>query len=227
MSHQINITRIRAVSNALGDLKDRVVFVGGATVSLYSDRRAAETRSTDDIDIMIEIWAHSDYAMIDERLRQMGFVNDQDSGVVCRYIIDGIIVDVMPTQDSVLGFSNRWYPKGFTNAENYDIGELTIRIFSAPYFIASKLEAFHSRGNNDGRTSTDFEDVLFVLENRRTIWDDMEQSEVEVRGYLKETFAELISRSHFEEWVDAHAGYGSPPPAYGILENLKKFIAAP
>jgi predicted nucleotidyltransferase len=225
MSHQINITRIRAVSNALGELKDQVVFVGGATVSLYSDRRAAETRPTDDIDVVIEIWAHRDYAVIDERLRQMGFVNDQDSGVVCRYIIDGIIVDVMPTQDSALGFSNRWYPQGFTNAEDYDIGEQSIRIFSAPYFIASKLEAFHSRGNNDGRTSTDFEDILFVLENRRTIWDDMEQADIEIREYLKETFTELISRPHFEEWVYAHAGYGSPPPAYIILENLKKFIA--
>ncbi len=42
MSHQTNITRIRAVSNALGDLRDQVVFVGGATVSLYADRIAVE-----------------------------------------------------------------------------------------------------------------------------------------------------------------------------------------
>jgi hypothetical protein len=31
-----------------------VVFVGGATVSLYADRIAAEVRPTDDIDILLE-----------------------------------------------------------------------------------------------------------------------------------------------------------------------------
>ena len=54
MSHQENITRIRAVRNALGDLKDDVVFVGGATVSLYTDRRTEDVRPTDDIDVVIE-----------------------------------------------------------------------------------------------------------------------------------------------------------------------------
>lgn len=33
MSHQKNITRMKAVYNALGALKDQVVFVGGATVA--------------------------------------------------------------------------------------------------------------------------------------------------------------------------------------------------
>ena len=93
MSHQENITRIRAVRNALGDLKDDVVFVGGATVSLYTDRRTEDVRPTDDIDVVIEILAYKDYAAIDERLRKLGFVNDQESRVICRYKIHGIIVD--------------------------------------------------------------------------------------------------------------------------------------
>lgn len=36
MSHQTNISRIKAVYNALEDLRDQVVFVGGATVSLFN-----------------------------------------------------------------------------------------------------------------------------------------------------------------------------------------------
>lgn len=54
MSHQTNLLRIKAVYNALGSLQDDVVFVGGATVSLYADRMAEEVRPTDDIDILIE-----------------------------------------------------------------------------------------------------------------------------------------------------------------------------
>lgn len=160
MSHQTNISRIRAVHNALGDLRDQVVYVGGATVSLYADSQAAEVRPTDDIDVVIELWARKNYAAIEERLRELGFQHDQESGVICRYTIQGIIVDVMPTHDAAIGFSNRWYPQGFAHAIDYDLGEGSpIRIFSGSYFIASKLEALKDRGQNDGRTSTDFEDM--------------------------------------------------------------------
>lgn len=34
MAYQTNITRIKAVANALKEIKDEVVFIGGATVSL-------------------------------------------------------------------------------------------------------------------------------------------------------------------------------------------------
>lgn len=226
MSHQIHISRLRAVHNALGELRDQVVFVGGATVSLYADSPAAEVRPTDDIDIVVEIWARKDYAAIEERLRAMGFQHDQESGVICRYTIHGIIVDVMPTHDDAIGFSNPWYPDGFAHAIDYDLGEgSTIRIFSAPYFIASKLEAFKSRGHHDGRTSTDFEDIVFVLENRSKIWEEMEQAPEEVRTYLKASFGALLQVPSFEEWVDSHAGYGNPPATYFILEQLESFAS--
>ena len=84
MSHQENITRIKAVNNALGNLKEAVVFVGGATVSLYAERRTEDVRPTDDIDVVIELLAYKDYSDIDERLRNVGFVNDQESGIICR-----------------------------------------------------------------------------------------------------------------------------------------------
>lgn len=225
MSHQENITRIKAVNNALGNLKEAVVFVGGATVSLYAERRTEEVRPTDDIDVIIELWAYKDYSVIDEHLRNLGFVNDQESGVICRYTINGIIVDVMPTSKETLGFSNRWYPAGFANSIVYDIGEDTIRIFKPSYFIASKLEAFKSRGSDDGRTSTDFEDIVFVLENNSSIWEEMENAEAELKQYLKTTFQILMVNHLFEEWVDAHAGFGINPATKYILERLKEFLA--
>ena len=43
----------------------------------------------------------------------MGFENDTESKVICRYKIQGIIVDIMPTGKDVLNFTNRWYIDGF------------------------------------------------------------------------------------------------------------------
>lgn len=183
MSHRENMLRIKAVYNALEELAQDVVFVGGATVSLYTDRVAEEVRPTDDIDILIELISYQAYAVIEEKLRQKGFTNDWESGVICRYKVQGIVVDVMPTSDQILGFSNKWYVPGFSNAINYILDEgYIIRIFAPPYFLATKLEAFKNRGHGDGRTSTDFEDIVYLLNNRSTIWKELRNTEKHLKS---------------------------------------------
>lgn len=138
MSHSVNVLRLKAVSKALYNLQTQVVFVGGATVSLYADRKAEEVRPTDDVDILIEIWAYKDYAAIEKKLRSLGFENDTESGIIGRYKIQGIIVDVMVTDESVIGFTNKWYRDGFKNSIDCIVDEdCNIKIFTAPYFIAS------------------------------------------------------------------------------------------
>ena len=180
MNHQTNIVRIKAVANALRKLNEKVVFVGGATISLYPDRAVFEVRPTDDVDVIIEILNYSERAKLEAKLRSIGFVNDIESGVICRFKIQGIIVDIIPTNDPSIGFNNKWYPEGFREAVDYEIDEKnTVKILSAPYFIATKLEAYKDRGGNDGRTSQDFEDIIYVLENRETIWEEMNKVDEE------------------------------------------------
>ena len=224
MSHHTNTVRIKAVSNSLGDLKEKVVFVGGATISLYPDRQVFEVRPTDDVDVIIEILNYTDRAELEEKLRSIGFNHDIESGVVCRYRIQGIIVDIMPTNDDSIGFSNRWYPEGFRQAVNYKIDDMcTVKILSAPYFVATKMEAFKDRGKSDGRTSQDFEDIIYVLENRKGIWEEMINVAGDVRDYLKSEFLQLLKNPNITEWIDSHVERGSPPATYLIIEELKKF----
>ncbi len=106
MNHHENTVRIKAVHNNLADLKDKVVYVGGATISLYSDRETLEVRPTDDIDVIVEILSYNERSKLEEKLRLIGFQHDMDSSVVCRYKIQGIIVDIMPTADESIGFKN-------------------------------------------------------------------------------------------------------------------------
>lgn len=228
MNHHNNIVRIKAVNNALGELRDKVVFVGGATISLYPDRQIFEPRPTDDVDIIVEIFNYAGRANLEDKLRAIGFHNDPESKVVCRYRIDGIIVDIMPTDDDSIGFKNQWYPEGFHNAMEQIIDDqTTVKILSAPYFIATKLEAFKSRGQNDGRTSHDFEDIVYILENRSTIWEEMKNAPDNVRAYLIEEFRNLAKNRNIYEWVDSNVERGSPPATYRILENWESFAALP
>lgn len=226
MSHQQNIIRIRAVSNALGELRDRVVFVGGATVSLYPDRAAPEVRPTDDVDILIQIATKSEFGMVEEQLRKKGFVNDTSAKFAGRYLLKGFVVDVMPIDDeAILGFTNRWYKDGYKTAIDYPIDDLhPIRILTAPYFLATKLDAFHDRGGSDGRVSRDFEDIVYVLENRRSIWEEMIAADENLRSYLKNEFTALRENRYIREWIDANSDSFSPPASAYILYEIDQFI---
>ncbi len=100
MSYNQNIDRIQEVNDALGELANAVVFVGGATVFLCADRAASEVRPTEDVDVLVEVWTRTEYAAVEEKLRLKGFQNDSSSGIICRFKIHGITVDVMPINDS-------------------------------------------------------------------------------------------------------------------------------
>lgn len=225
MSYRQNITRIKAVHFALEELAPDVVFVGGATVSLYATRPEIETRPTDDVDIVIELLHYRDYAAIEEKLRSKGFVNDVESGVICRYVVRGITVDVMPTSKNILGFANKWYPEAYQNAVSVKLEEnLSVRIFSAPYFLATKLEAFADRGGNDGRFSSDFEDIVYVLNNRLAIWEEMGNANESVKGYLKDEFRKLLGQRYIDEWVSVQLEYSEQRRVGVIMGDIGEFV---
>lgn len=167
MKDNPSIRMIEIVAEGLGTLLGDIVFVGGSTTGLYIDDPAApEPRPTDDVDCVIEVSSRKDYSAFEKELRDRGFTHVIGPKVpICRFKYSNIIVDVMPTDPAILGFSNRWYGEAIEQAVEVRLpSKKKIHIFSLPYFLATKLEAFHSRGNKDFRMSTDFEDIVTVLD---------------------------------------------------------------
>lgn len=201
-----NISRLRAVAQALKPLNQKVVFVGGATIALYGNSETAfEVRPTDDIDVVVQLATYGSFAELEERLREIGFVNDTEAKVVCRYKIRGITVDIMPTDPQVIGFSNQWYPEGFRNAVLYHLTEReSIYIFSLEYLVATKLEAFFSRGKTDFLFSRDFEDLVYLFENAERIEAALSGCTGDLKNYLVSSFILLLQHEDFEEGLFAH-----------------------
>ena len=104
-----NIDMLQIVADGLGDLKDEIVFVGGAVAELYADDPASsDIRPTQDVDCTIELRTYREHTELEEELRAKGFVNDTSQGApICRWIYQDIKVDVMPTDENVLGFNNQ------------------------------------------------------------------------------------------------------------------------
>ncbi|HSH66311.1 MAG TPA: hypothetical protein VLB84_11055 [Bacteroidia bacterium] len=206
MSSQTNITRLWAVANALEAWKDKIVFVGGATVSLYASRPFAITiRPTDDVDVVIELISLKEFYNLQEELLKLGFKHDIESKIISRFLLQGLKVDFMPTDPSILGFSNRWYSRGVKIAVQHKMDNGSpIQIFTSPYFIASKLEAFKTRGKEDLYGSHDFEDIVFVLDHRDTIEEELINADEKVKAFLKEEFKKLLENKSFEEALLGH-----------------------
>jgi predicted nucleotidyltransferase len=223
-----HIVRIKDVSRLLDGLDRPYVFVGGATVALYATypEAAEDVRPTEDVDVVVELVSYAGYAQITERLIELGFTPDAQSSVLCRFKIHGMVVDVMPTEPEAIGFSNRWYPEGFRQAESRRIDEeTTVQIFSLPYFLASKWEAFKSRGKANFRASHDFEDIVYVLEQCHDFEQQLANASGEVLEYLHEEIGSVLDNEDFVEGVGCHMqGSYHGSNATEIIDRLKSIL---
>jgi predicted nucleotidyltransferase len=208
-----NIEMLGAVAQGLKRLKEKVVFVGGATVDLFiTDPAAPATRATVDVDCVVELARRVEYYALEDELRALGFKHPtEENPPVCRWMFHGIKVDVMPTEGAVLGFSNRWYRDGVAKAEQVMLpnGE-RVYVFSAPYLLASKLEAFHDRGREDFQASKDLEDVIALLDGHPEAEEKINAAPAEVRQYLREELARMLADERFLLSLEGHLAAGIP-----------------
>ena len=72
--------------------------------------------------------------------------------------------------------------------------------------------------------SSDFEDIVFVLNNRNVIWDEMQRSAPLLKQYLKEEFKNLIEPNYIYEWVSVHLAYQEQKRVSLIVAGLEAFI---
>lgn len=184
----INEALVKEVAIALKELNEIMVFVGGATISLYTDDPAAlEIRPTSDIDMTIKLsHNYADWVKLNVRLGELGFQPNTKGHALCNFIYNNINIDIMPSEDGIIGKANTWYKVGFDNLQSVKLDNIEISILTAPCFLATKFEAFNDRGN-DYRTSHDFEDIIYVLDNRTTIIKEINQDNKLIRDYLNPT----------------------------------------
>jgi predicted nucleotidyltransferase len=230
--HITNIEMIKIVAMRLGSLNNKVVFLGGATTDLFiTDPAAPKTRVSRDVDIIIEITSRTDYYKLEADLRKRGFTQggNEDNEPLCRWRIDEIIVDVMPTDSTILGFSNTWYSPAIEWATLHEIDNtIQIKLVTAPYFLATKTEAFYGRGEEDYLASRDMEDIVALIDGRKEIVAEIAHAPEDLRTYLSKTFQKFLHNEAFLESLPGHLPSDSASQArYSlIVERLKQIADA-
>lgn len=191
----------------LGPLTDEMVFLGGcATGLLLTDPAAPPIRVTQDVDVVTEAASLDDYQRLSKRLRARGFKEDQRSDApVCRWVAEGLVLDVMPTNPAIPGFGNVWYQSAIDHAAIVQLSKgQQIRMVTAPCFLATKLAAFDGRGEGDYLMSHDIEDIVSVLDGRPETVGEVQAADEALRAHLGARFTALLSDSDFRAALPGH-----------------------
>jgi len=206
MSNVENLRRLTETVRCLGAVAEQMVFVGGSTTALFmTDTAAADVRETIDIDAIVET-TRVGYARLTEALNRQGFHEDTSEGApICRFRNGDLVLDVMPTDEQVLGFSNPWYIPAIQHAEKLSLPDgLSVRVITVPYFLATKLVAFEGRGEGDYGMSHDISDVVSVLDGRPEVVADISRSDQDVKTFLAAAARHLLTRTAFTDTISYH-----------------------
>jgi hypothetical protein len=223
-----NRALFESVVRLLAPVVDELVFVGGCmTGILITDPAAEGIRPTRDVDAIVDVTSYAGYTILADRLRNLGLAEDRSEGApTCRWRHVDVIVDVMPTDERILGFSNRWYSTAIETAHSLQVAGLAVRIITPPLFIATKLEAFHGRGGDDVFISHDLEDIVAVVDGRPAIVDDVIAAPAPVQAFIASEMRSLLDSPDF---LDALPGFLRPDSASQarrrILEERLRAVA--
>jgi Domain of unknown function (DUF1814). len=223
----INRAIIKRIAIALGELNEKVIYVGGATVSLYiNDPAADDVRPTKDVDITVKVASMLELENLRETLTKKGFKQSSDLNVNCRFRYEDILVDVMATKPISWAPANKWFEKGFERLEKINIDNVTIQIMPLAFFLASKFTTFEDRGRGEPRTSHDFEDITYILDNRMD-WDDilLAEKDEEVKSFLLERLNRIKKSDIFQEAIIGNLYYASSEERFQrIMKKIENVV---
>ena len=231
MEHPVkaaNIAMLEIVANRLGDLICDVVFVGGCTTSLLiDDPGAPDVRITQDVDCIVDVLSLNEHHQLEKKLREKGFKQSISEDMICRWRIENIILDVMPVKENILGFGNIWYEPAIKNSTSIQLPSgKDISVVTAPYFLATKLEAFETRGINDYVISHDIEDIIAVIDGTKNIETIIKGADDKIKKHLSIRFREMLNDMRFHDVLAGHLNYSTATnERVKVVLSRMKFIS--
>lgn len=219
------VERLIGVAKALADLPEAFIFVGGSVLGLLvTEVQSPTPRATDDVDIVALVSDYAQHAQLAEHLRARGFTEDSESHVICRWRFRGWIVDVMPPDPNILGFSNELYPSAMANAAVVVIDGMSIRHIDASHFIGTKLLAYEGRGKGDMMASHDLEDLFAVFNTRPETVSEIVAAPVDCQRVILPRLQAIRSNRDFEEVLEAHLANDVPGQSNIVTTRIDEVL---
>lgn len=118
---------------------------------------------------------------------------------------------------------NPWFELGFETKQQMQIENHRINIMPLPYFLASKFTAHTDRGGNAPRMSHDFEDIVYIIDNRTDWHYIVQQVEEEVKSYLFAQFQNILHSNKMQKAILGNLYYETQEERYSDIISKIKF----
>lgn len=224
-----NYDLISYVAEGLGeDFLAECAFVGGCTTAMLVTDTAVldDIRFTDDVDLVIELAGISAWEKLTVRLAAKGFRITGEDDVNCRFRFNDVIVDVMPSDPAILGYANRWYIEGLAQAVNFELPtRQIIRIFKPAYFLATKIEAFKGRGNDDPYHK-DVEDIVILIDGRPELLTEVRDASDTLRAYIANGVSYLSKLDGIDYAIQSSGSVRANPGRDRLIHQRMKDLSA-
>jgi hypothetical protein len=108
----------------------------------------------------------------------------------------------MPMEATVLGFENQWQSLAFPHAIDRGLpsGQI-IRAIPPAHLLATKIEAFNSRGKRDFYGSRDFQDIVALIDGREELADEVAVGPDALREFIADEFEKLMLDQSFDSGI--------------------------
>jgi hypothetical protein len=204
MIRQLLLERLERAATDLEIVQLPMVVVGGAAMALYVEGDGiSQLRETRDVDVMVEAASIDEFAALETRLRAAGFTQRPAAKAPrCRWFKDDMqydIVDVRmdhpddvwarPTGD---GIERRSLPSG-----------RELPMLSPGRFLAAKTAALRDRGGSRWYESSDFEDIVLLLESHTDLPQWLAGTPIDAARAVSEWAADALRKPELREEIEA------------------------
>lgn len=139
-------------------------------------------------------------------------------------MLGNLQVDFLPDDESALTFTCQWYKAGLAHAISHPLGDgVSIKLLSAPYFIATKIDAYFGRGNNDLLASKDIQDIFSVIDGREELVSEVQKSDIKLQKYIAEKL-QCFSQHNDFDYVLQSASNGEKGREEVIRERVGELL---
>ncbi|MCI4671181.1 MAG: hypothetical protein MRZ79_23785 [Bacteroidia bacterium] len=221
------LEKLEILAEGFGRLKERVVFCGGMLTSFYAtDSYSQQHRSMGELMCILNAPTMAEFFNWDHELRKHGFSPKYDpQPPVVEWEYKGVSLDIYPSRPEIVRHPNRWFEEGLFHAVRYPLPSgKTIRMMPAPYFLACRIEEFLIKSNFRLKQNKDFEDIIYLLNNRQDLQDEIQQSFYEVRAYIQNFFLQLLEQRDLKEGlyyaIPYHEGENGISRIMHIIEEI-------
>jgi predicted nucleotidyltransferase len=223
--------RLVLVAEAVGDLRERIVFIGGALAPLlHSDPPFRGARITSDVDAIIATVSYVEAQRVQDEMVRLGFRHDlADPRHLHRWVgAVGVPFDLVPAGEHLGAASGPTDRLAVETAARTTLTTgLTIRHASAPGFLALKWAAYQDRGRKDPLYSDDLLDILALLASRPTLVAEVAAVPLELRTYVAEQSKAFFADPNVDDLLAAHLNNAQDPTATtaavrAMLERLSR-----